>query len=140
MLPVILAAQLVTVPCLTVQPGPQWVCVSGGWLPPGHPAIPVAPPPPPPVCDPRPNPYLEPDRAAACTAWERQNNPPPPLPTFEVGRMYRDSYSQSRMIVLAVSLSLEGVPVVTGQYISGPIPAGTVFSFRVTTGVPWVLD
>lgn len=27
--------------CQTVQPGPTWVCVNGGWLPPGHPAIPT---------------------------------------------------------------------------------------------------
>ncbi|MEQ1878515.1 MAG: TerD family protein, partial [Bdellovibrionia bacterium] len=39
----------------TVKPGPDWVCVNGGWLPPGHPGIPnqpvptAQPTPPPPV-------------------------------------------------------------------------------------------
>jgi hypothetical protein len=27
--------------CTTPQPGPGWVCVNGGWLPPGHPGIPT---------------------------------------------------------------------------------------------------
>jgi hypothetical protein len=26
-----------TASCSTVQPGPDWVCVNGGWVPPGHP-------------------------------------------------------------------------------------------------------
>lgn len=30
--------------CGSANPGPGWVCVNGGWLPPGHPGIPVAPP------------------------------------------------------------------------------------------------
>lgn len=50
----LLAAQLATLStpaCPTVQPSPAFVCVNGGWLPPGHPGIPVAvdPPAPPPV-------------------------------------------------------------------------------------------
>lgn len=27
--------------CTSTNPGPGWVCVNGGWLPPGHPGIPV---------------------------------------------------------------------------------------------------
>jgi hypothetical protein len=69
----LLAAQLATTApaCLTVQPSPAFVCVEGGWLPPGHPRIPVqddttrAPvrvegPPLTPydATDPRQNPYL----------------------------------------------------------------------------------
>lgn len=34
--------------CPPPQPGPDWVCVNGGWLPPGHPGIPADEPPPPP--------------------------------------------------------------------------------------------
>jgi len=126
---ILLAAALTVAPgvtCTTVQPGPTWVCVNGGWLPPGHPGIPVAPQPP--VCVPVPNPYTEPERAAACTAWEAEHRPKPPLPTFVVGGIYTEPYSQTRISVLAVSLSLEGVPVVTAQQI---VPAsGYVFSFR----------
>ena len=33
--------------CMTVQPGPAWVCVNGGWLPPGHPGAGGGPTPPP---------------------------------------------------------------------------------------------
>jgi hypothetical protein len=29
--------------CTTPSPGSAWVCVSGGWLPPGHPDIPSTP-------------------------------------------------------------------------------------------------
>jgi hypothetical protein len=49
---IMLAAQLaLSVPaCPSVQPSPAFVCVNGGWLPPGHPGIPkaVEPPTPPP--------------------------------------------------------------------------------------------
>lgn len=40
----VLAANLMAIPatCTTVQPGSDWICVNGGWLPPGHPDIPVA--------------------------------------------------------------------------------------------------
>jgi hypothetical protein len=31
--------------CTTIQPGPSWVCVDGGWLPPDHPLAGPAPPP-----------------------------------------------------------------------------------------------
>lgn len=33
--------------CTTVQPAPDWVCVNGGWLPPGMVGTPAPPPPPP---------------------------------------------------------------------------------------------
>lgn len=49
MVALILAAQIVTAAvCTTPKPGPEWVCVGDGWLPPGHPGIPPAPVPPPP--------------------------------------------------------------------------------------------
>jgi hypothetical protein len=45
MITLLLAAQLVTAPpppaCKSVQPSPAFVCVDGGWLPPGHPNIPA---------------------------------------------------------------------------------------------------
>lgn len=31
--------------CPSIRPGPDWTCVSGGWLPPGHPALNQSPPP-----------------------------------------------------------------------------------------------
>jgi hypothetical protein len=31
--------------CTTVQPAPDWVCVNGGWLPPGMGGVPAPPPP-----------------------------------------------------------------------------------------------
>jgi hypothetical protein len=47
--------------CSSISPGPDWVCMNGGWLPPGHPSAnvgvgfpvppsPSAPAPPPPAC------------------------------------------------------------------------------------------
>ncbi len=33
MIAFLLAAQLASVPCTTVQPGPDWVCLNGGWRP-----------------------------------------------------------------------------------------------------------
>jgi hypothetical protein len=129
-----LAAQLVTatpgVDCSLLTP------LQARGLPCAAP-VPAAPPVTAPVCDPRPNPYTEPVRAAACTAWERDHTPRPALPTFEVGRTYRDGYDTRRMVVLAVSLSLEGVPVVTGQYVQPVEWLGLVFSFRVDQGAPW---
>ncbi|MEQ1875592.1 MAG: hypothetical protein ABL958_03035, partial [Bdellovibrionia bacterium] len=46
--------------CPTVKPGPDWVCVNGGWLPPGHPGIPTLPPTPPPTVQPTPPPPVNP--------------------------------------------------------------------------------
>ena len=45
------AAVTAAQPCTTVQPSPAFVCVNGGWLPPGHPNIPapVGEPPVPPA-------------------------------------------------------------------------------------------
>jgi hypothetical protein len=133
-----------------LQTGPAFVQLpSGGFVPCDHPlaiaaglgcgqATPTAPSPAPvppapagaPDCDPRPNPYLEPDRAAACSAWDAEHQPTRPLPTFAVRGVYRDATHQtgSRMVVLAVTTSLEGIPVVTAQR-TAPV-AGAVFSFR----------
>jgi hypothetical protein len=114
--------------CTTPDPGAGFVCHGGQWLPPGHPLIPVTTTAP--NCDPLPNPYTEPDRAAACSAWDAEHRPKPVLPTFETGAVYADAYAQTRISVLGVSLSLEGVPVVTGQRVA---PAdGAVITFRTT--------
>jgi hypothetical protein len=42
---VLCSASVVSAQCTSVNPGPGWVCVGGGWLPPG--SVPVPPPPPP---------------------------------------------------------------------------------------------
>lgn len=139
-----------------LQTGPAFVQLpNGGFVPCDHPlaiaaglgcgqATPTAPTPAPvppapdptaPVCDPRPNPYTEGERAARCAAWEIERLPPPVLPVYVVGQTYRDPYDDFRIVVLAVSRSLEGVPVVTAQYIRGPV--GHVVSFRVTEGLAW---
>lgn len=109
-----------------------WVCLDGGWRPTSPTPTPTPTPPgtpDAPVCDPRPNPYAEPDRAAACAAWAATHDPvpAPPLPTFVVGGIYRDPY-RVQIAILAVSRSLEGVPVITAQYVT--TYPGRVFSFR----------
>lgn len=137
MIAFLLAAQLASAPCPSVQPSPAWVCQDGGWLPPGHPAIrPPADPTPPagaPVCDPRPDPYAEPDRAAACSAWDHATRPPAPasVPEYVVDAVYQDRTHMTdfRIVVLSVSRTLEGVPVVTVERVA-PV-AGQVFSFRI---------
>jgi hypothetical protein len=86
-------------------------------------------------CDPRPNPYARPDLAAICYAWDVTHQPKPPLPTYVVDAVYTDAYHSEQIYILAVSRSLEGVPVVTAQRVQ---PAdGFVFSFRVDQGKPW---
>lgn len=88
-------------------------------------------------CDPRPNPYEDAARAARCILWERAQKPRPPLPVFEIGAVYAHPYQAVRMTVLSIGQSVEGVPVVTAQYISGAFLEGIVFAFRVDQGVPW---
>jgi hypothetical protein len=127
-------------------PFPGAVNIDGGWVPCSHPiavarglgctAPTPAPVPVPaqsptgeaPVCDPQPNPYAEPHRAAACSAWDATHQTRPPLPTFGVREVYRDHYDVFRVVVLGVTSSLEGVPVVVVQRVA-PV-AGAVFSFR----------
>ena len=91
-------------------------------------------------CYPTPNPYAiapgERDRAARCAEWQRRQIPTPPLPTFTVGATYVHPYPHIRMVVLAVTRSLDGVPVVTAQYTAGE-QLGEVFAFRVDRGEPW---
>lgn len=137
MLPVILAAHLlsVTPACQTPAPGPAWVCQDGGWLPPGHPAIrPTAPPPPdtrPSFCVVDLNPYERPDLAAICSAWDAEHRPRPPLPEFVAQATYRDPYDDRRILVLAVAATMEGIPLVVAQRIRPLEMAGMVLCFRV---------
>lgn len=89
-------------------------------------------------CTPKPNPYVEVARAVRCAAWQRSQMAAPPLPTFTVGGSYVHPYPHIRMVVLAVSLSLDGVPVVTAQFTGGEM-TGQVFAFRADQGTPWTL-
>jgi beta-glucosidase len=79
--------------CLTVQPGPDWVCVNGGWLPPGHPGIGSPNPPPSSLAPPSPTPTAcetvqpGPDWVCVNGGWLPPGrpgigslNPPPPSP------------------------------------------------------------
>jgi hypothetical protein len=66
-----LAATADAATCPSVQPSPAWVCVGGGWLPPGHPGIPA-----PPVLVPAP-------------PVEPKVNPDPYAPRFRVGKRYQ---------------------------------------------------
>lgn len=84
------------------------------------------------------NPYVDTPKAVACAAWQRAQIAAPPLPTFTVGATYVHPYPQIRMVVLAVSLALDGVPVVTAQF-TGGTETGQVFAFRVDQPQPWQL-
>lgn len=89
------------------------------------------------TCDPRPNPYAESAKAAACSAWDLEQRPRPALPAYEVGATYLHPYQAIRMAVLGIGSSLEGVPVVTAQFTGGTDLVGTVFAFKVNEGQPW---
>ena len=66
--------------------------------------------------------------AAVCAAWDVEHLPRYGWrPDFAVGGVYRDDRG-ARIAVLGVSLSLEGLPVITAQRIA-PIP-GAVLCFR----------
>jgi len=128
--------------CTTIKPGANWICVEGGWRPANQVQAPVSQ-----VLQTAPdsctnlNPYLEPDRALACVLAELASRPTPPLPVFEVGKRYRHAYPGRRMVVLSTGSSLEGVPIVTAQYIASDNPAdvGQVFAFKVLEGGPWTV-
>lgn len=89
-------------------------------------------------CYPYPDPYTDGARAARCSAWQQTQRTPRVLPTFTVGATYVHPYPQIRMVVLAVSLALDGVPVVTAQF-TGGTETGQVFAFRVDQPQPWQL-
>jgi hypothetical protein len=85
------------------------------------------------------SPYADGDAAKvlACLAWDLARRPRPPLPVFDVGAVYVHPYGSIRMIVLAVSLGLDGIPVVTAQFTAGGDFVGNVFAFKVNEGQPW---
>lgn len=88
-------AQAQTSPCLTASPGPSWVCVNGGWLPPGHPGIPTgtgAPAPPPP------------------------NQPAPAVP-FKIGHRYTRNASgtPTDVYIMGAGQTIAGVGVLFAE-------------------------
>jgi hypothetical protein len=81
-------------------------------------------------CNPKPNPYREPERALACFGAA------PRLPVYAVRGVYADAYGERRIVVLSVASDLDGAPVVTAERIDAA-GAGEVLSFRVTVGDAW---
>lgn len=71
--------------CTTPQPAPAFVCVKGGWLPPGHPDIPK-----PTTYDPQPD---------------------PTAPQFTVGHTYRRDATGTRLHAVAVGQAVTGTLV-----------------------------
>jgi hypothetical protein len=84
------------------------------------------------------NPYAYPAEANACATWRRATYGPAHPYTYQIAATYSDPYNRERMIVLALGTSVEGVPVVLAQYLSGGRYApGAMWAFLVTEGVPW---
>lgn len=98
MISLLLAAQLAAVPCTTVQPSPAFVCVDGGWLPPGHPNIPKAPPPPAPA-----PPTPEPPKNA------------PLVVEFQVGKTYRRDATGALLYIVALGTGRGGVALLAAE-------------------------
>lgn len=93
----ILAAQVVSVPCMTQDPGAGFVCVSGGWLPPGHPSIVAAPAPLPPA-------PVPPQGAQA-----------PLVPGFQVGHTYRRDASGALIYITGLVVVKSGYAVLAAE-------------------------
>lgn len=113
------------------QPGKVFIHTGTGWIVASSTPAPTVD-----ECNPRPNPYLEPDKAVRCAVADRERMGTPPMPVFTVGARYRHAYPGIGMVVLSVSATLEGVPVVTAQFTSGH-DAGSVFAFKAHEGQPW---
>lgn len=96
MLTLLLAAAL-TASCPTVQPGPDWVCQDGGWLPPGHPSIVAAPAPLPPA-------PVPPQGAQA-----------PLVPGFQVGHTYRRDASGALIYITGLVVVKSGYAVLAAE-------------------------
>lgn len=136
-----------TAPCTTLRPGPSWVCLDGGWLPPGHPLTPPGTTPTPGfqprpdlVCDPLPNPYTEPDLAAECA--RRDLRPKQPGLEFQVGRRYYFGFPSAGVAVCTgVSVGYDGIPIGTLQFLNLPIAqgsrAGDVIAIRFDQSANW---
>ena len=79
-----------TVDCPTVQPGPEWTCHHGGWLPPSHPAAPAPQKPAPTypsIAEPTEDEYL-PDSTGELRLIRTVNRDL----WFKEGRLYRHPY------------------------------------------------
>lgn len=79
-----------TAQCQTVQPGPGWICVGQGWLPPGHPSIP-------PTATPTPSPTPL----------------PAPAKPFRIGRRYVRGTTD--LFIMGTGQSVAGNPVLLAQ-------------------------
>jgi hypothetical protein len=78
------------------------------------------------------NPYADPEHATYCAALVTP--PRPNVPTFETGRRYARPYPGDEMIVLAVGRTLDGVEVVTFQWLAPREKAGDVGACRNDLG------
>ena len=76
--------------------------------------IPTVPTPDPDCAD--VDPYRDTALAVECAL--RHTPPRPPLPVYIVGQQYTNAYPSTRMLVLAVSRTLEGVEVITFQWLT----------------------
>jgi hypothetical protein len=125
------------------QPGAVFVHTGQGWIIASTTPGPTAPPAPglPASCSPLPNPYTDADAALRCEldARARFGEPSVAVPAYAVGATYRHPYPGIRMIVLSIATSVEGVPVVTAQFIEGA-ETGSVFAFKAHQGEPWAKD
>jgi len=131
-------------PALAQAPFPGAVHVNGGWVPCDHPIATTAgkscgtPSPSPAValglidCA-RVNAYSDPAAALSCVL-SRLPDPQAPLPIFQVGRRYSGPYPSQQMIVLGITRSIEGVEVVTFQWI-GEMHTGDVSACRNDGGL-----
>jgi hypothetical protein len=123
----LLAAQLVAAQpaCPSVQPSPAFVCVNGGWLPPGHPGIP-APAAVPTQLDPdcqNLDPYADGEKAAECA---RRPLPGASTPVFLIGHVYAYGYMTQQARVLGISQETKGVQVVTFEWLPESLNDGVV--------------
>lgn len=94
-----------------------------------------------PVCDPRPDPYREPDRASACSAWDREHGTPVPkpgglppanyqmplVPQFQVGKAYRRDASGSEIFVIAIGAGRAGFALFATECLNESVPDGCFF-------------
>lgn len=94
MIAALLAAVVATAtPCTTVQPGPDWVCVDGGWRPANQVPAPV----------PQPSP-VPPTGTQA-----------PLVPAFKVGKTYKRDASGALIFILGVGVASNGVAVLATE-------------------------
>lgn len=86
LLPTIASADV----CPSVQPGPTWVCVAGGWLPANQVPVPAV-------------------------AAPTENVPTQTASTFTIGRTYRRDATGARIFMVSIGRASSGVLVVTAE-------------------------